>query len=101
MGRLLDLDTSKAGSTIITSTMGMRNYLLDTFQYNDITNRKLLKKINQLPEQAEPIRHFSHLINSQYKWMARIRQDPGAIEMSWWDPVYPFDGLEQEWLKSL
>jgi uncharacterized damage-inducible protein DinB len=83
------------------SYMGMRDYLLDTFRYNDSTNRKLLKKINLLPEKTPSTRYFSHLINSQYKWMARINQDPMAPEMSWWDPVYPFDHLEEEWQKSL
>ena len=81
--------------------MGMRNYLLDTFRFNDITNRKLLEKINSLPDKAQSIRYFSHLINSQYKWMARIKQDPNASEMSWWDPEYPFEHLEEEWKKSL
>ena len=27
--------------------------------------------------------------------------DPKAPQMSWWDPVYPFDKLEEEWNKSL
>lgn len=33
--------------------------------------------------------------------MARIRQDPRAFSISWWDPVYPFVNLEVEWEKSL
>ena len=81
--------------------MEMKQYLLDTFHYNDQTNRKLLEKIKLLPEKAESIKFFSHLINSQYKWMARIEQDPKAPGMSWWDPVYPLESLEEEWQKSL
>ena len=79
----------------------MKTYLLETFQYNDVTNRKLLAKIAELPDKEECIKFFSHLINSQYKWMARIMQEPRAPEMSWWDPVYPFAELESEWTKSL
>jgi uncharacterized damage-inducible protein DinB len=81
--------------------MEMRKYLLDTFAYNDVTNRLLLGKISQLPDQSESIRLFSHLINCQYKWMARIMHDPAAPKMSWWEPVHTFDELEPEWGKSL
>lgn len=81
--------------------MDLRKYLIDTFQYNSATNKKLLEKMKQLPDQGDSIRLFSHLINSQYKWMARILNDPKAAQMSWWQPVYPLDRLEPEWEKSL
>src|SRR6185369_16674350 len=82
--------------------MEMAQYLLDTFRYNDYANRKVLEKvIKELPDKTECIKFFSHLVNSQYKWMARILHDPKAPEMSWWDPVYKFDDLEDEWSKSL
>jgi uncharacterized damage-inducible protein DinB len=81
--------------------MNMKEYIIETFQFNDITNKNLLRKIEHLPDRTECIKVFSHLINSQYKWMARIVHDPAAPEMSWWDPVYPFERLEQEWEKSL
>jgi uncharacterized damage-inducible protein DinB len=81
--------------------MLMKNYLTDTFRYNGATNKNLLAKINLLPDKAESIKLFSHLVNSQYKWMARIIQDPKAPEMSWWDPVYKMEELENEWNKSL
>jgi uncharacterized damage-inducible protein DinB len=79
----------------------MNQYLLDTFRYNDLTNKKLLTRIALLEERSESNKLFSHLINSQYKWMARLLQNPEAQQMSWWDPVYPFDQLEKEWNKSL
>lgn len=79
----------------------MKEYLLQTFQYNDHTNLQLLLKIQQLPDQKECIRLFSHLINSQYKWMARIQQDPRAPQMSWWDPAYDLEKLQEEWTCSL
>jgi uncharacterized damage-inducible protein DinB len=81
--------------------MPMKTYLTDTFNYNDATNKKLLDKIKLLPNKEEAIRFFSHLINCQYKWMARIVHDPNAPAMSWWDPVYHIDDLEKEWNKSL
>ncbi|HEY2582020.1 MAG TPA: DinB family protein [Mucilaginibacter sp.] len=79
----------------------MKEYLADTFLFNDLTNRKLLEKINELPDKTESIKLFSHLINSQYKWMARIMHNPDAAKMSWWEPLYELDSLENEWDKSL
>ncbi|MEP7109798.1 MAG: DinB family protein [Ferruginibacter sp.] len=79
----------------------MKNYLIDTFNYNDLTNKKLLEKIRLLGHKEESIKLFSHLINSQYKWMARILQEPDANNRSWWEPVYDFDKLSEEWTKSL
>ena len=81
--------------------MELKNYLVDTFNFNDTANKKLLGKIRVLENKAECIKFFSHLINCQYKWMARILQDPKAQEMSWWDPVYDIEKLELEWTKSL
>ncbi|MDB5276108.1 MAG: hypothetical protein JWR61_1063 [Ferruginibacter sp.] len=81
--------------------MQMKEYLLDTFSYNDVTNKKLLAKIMELTDKDESIKLFSHLINSQYKWMARIMQDAKAPAMSWWEPVYNITELEEQWSKSL
>lgn len=81
--------------------MKMREYLIDTFLFNDAANKKILGKINQLPDKAECIRLFSHLINSQNKWMTIILWDSKAPDMSWWHPVYPYEQLEIEWDKSL
>jgi uncharacterized damage-inducible protein DinB len=81
--------------------MQMKTYLADTFKYNDVTNRKLLEQIKNLPAPAESIRLFSHLINCQYKWMARMLNAPEAQSMSWWEPVYKVDRLAPEWTNSL
>jgi uncharacterized damage-inducible protein DinB len=81
--------------------MQMKQYLLDTFLFNDLTNKKLLEKIKLLPDKTESIKFFSHLINCQYKWMARIQHDPDAPGMSWWEPLYKVNELEIEWEKSL
>ncbi len=79
----------------------MKDYLMDTFKFNDQANKKLLEKIKLLGNKEESIKLFSHLINCQYKWMARIVHDPGYEKMSWWEPIYEFDKLEEEWEKSL
>jgi uncharacterized damage-inducible protein DinB len=81
--------------------MEMKSYLIETFHYNDGANIKLFEKIKLLADNSEAVKFFSHLINSQNKWMARIRQDPGAMEMSWWDPVYSIENLIPEWKKSM
>ena len=79
----------------------MKEYLLQTFYFNSDMNKSMLKKMHELPEKEGCIKHFSHLINSQNKWMARILQDPGAPLMNWWEPVYPLEQLESKWNESL
>lgn len=81
--------------------MEMKQYLLDTFAYNDHANRMVLAKMRDLPDKTESVRFFSHMINSQYKWMARIVRDPEAPKMDWWDPVYDLEDLEVKWQDSL
>ncbi|HMG13800.1 MAG TPA: DinB family protein [Saprospiraceae bacterium] len=81
--------------------MEMKQYLIDTFKYNDFANKKLLEKISSLLDKDYCIKLFSHLINSQIKWMARIKQDPNAQDMNWWEPVYKLEELESNWDKSL
>lgn len=79
----------------------MKKYLIETFEYNSTTNKKLLEKIALMPDREESIKLFSHLINCQYKWLARILKTPEYEKMDWWKPVYTFDKLEEEWNKSL
>lgn len=79
----------------------MKDYLIETFIFNDSMNKNMLKKINELTDRDGCVKHFSHLVNSQNKWMARIAQNEKAAEMSWWDPVYPFEKLEERWNESL
>ncbi|HVB02255.1 MAG TPA: hypothetical protein VNE41_00915 [Chitinophagaceae bacterium] len=81
--------------------MDMTLYLTDTFRFNDLMNKKLLNKIAVLADPQKSIVLFSHLINCQYKWMARICQEPKVNGMSWWDPVYAFEDLPIQWDKSL
>ncbi len=81
--------------------MQIKQYLLDTFSFNDKANRQMINKIIELPDKQEAIKYISHIANSQYKWMARIMQDPKAPQMDWWNPVYKSEDLETEWTKSL
>ena len=82
--------------------MEIKQYLIDTFRYNDLANRRVMEKVlKELPDKSECIKFFSHLVNCQYKWMTRILHDPKAPGMSWWEPVYSPEELEKEWSKSL
>jgi len=81
--------------------MEMKQYLIDTFKYNDYANKKVLAKIKELPQKEECIKFFSHLINSQNRWIARITQYPQNPNLDWWKPTYALENLEDEWMKSL
>lgn len=81
--------------------MEMKQYLIDTFNFNDFANRQMIEKINELPDKDECIAFMSHLVNSQNKWMARILQNPGAPQMSWWDPIYTYEELMPAWKQSI
>ena len=73
----------------------MKEYLIETFRFNDHANKMLLTKIRQLPDKIEAVRYFSHLINSQNKWLKRIEVYPEDPKMDWWEPVYMLDELEK------
>jgi len=81
--------------------MEMKQYLTDTFRFNDRANRQLLARIKELPDNEQAVKFFSHLINSQNKWLKRIEVYPKDPHMDWWEPVYALDQLEAEWEKSL
>ncbi len=81
--------------------MQFKDHLIELFKFNDMTNKRLFKKIGLLGDQEECVKFASHLINCQYKWMARIVEGERANEMSWWNPLYSLDQLEEEWDKSL
>jgi uncharacterized damage-inducible protein DinB len=81
--------------------MQMKQYLIDTFQFNDYANKLSLAKTRDLPEKDECVKFFSHLINSMNKWLGRIDQPPGYKELDWWLPVYELEELEQQWDESV
>ena len=96
----------------------MKEYLIETFRYNDYANKLSLAKINELKEKDECVRLFSHLINSMNKWLGRVEKwgakrpfpedivvsSSGTltyVDMDWWLPVYSLNDLEAKWDKSL
>jgi len=79
----------------------MKEYLVDTFGYNDLANKRTLAKIGEVPDRSECIRLFSHLINSMNKWLGRIRQSPGYASLDWWEPSYSLDELGPKWDECL
>ena len=80
--------------------MEMCQYLIETFQFNDHANKIVLARIKELPDQKEALRYFSHLINSQIKWLKRIEMYPEAPQLDWWEPVYPVEEIENKWNES-
>jgi uncharacterized damage-inducible protein DinB len=81
--------------------MNMHEYLLESFRFNDETNRRMLRKVRNLPDKHEFTRYFSHLVNSQNKWLARVVNNQQSIGMSWWEPLYDFEELESKWKESV
>jgi uncharacterized damage-inducible protein DinB len=81
--------------------MEMKQYLLDTFKFNDFANGKMLEKIKTLPDKKQSIKFFSHLINSQNKWLIRIQLNEKSQQMSGWEPIYSLEELEPMWTKSI
>lgn len=106
MGMIPASKLTKAYEPFIPTTnnrkhMDLKQHLVDTFRFNDHANRKLIQKMGELPDPAEAIRLFSHLINCQYKWMARVQHDPGLAELGWWEPLYEIAKMEEKWQDSL
>jgi len=81
--------------------MEMKQYLLDTFIFNDFANKNIIRRIKELPDKSMSIKFLSHLINSQNKWLARLAEYPNAPKLDWWEPVYDLEKIEEEWTKSL
>ena len=79
----------------------MKQYLLDTFRYNDWANRQIMAKISELPEPAGALRLLSHLVTSQEKWLARITYDPRETQMAWFETPFALAELETHWVASL
>lgn len=79
----------------------MKDYLIQTFQYNDRANRQLLAAILNLPDKAEAVKLFSHLIMAQDKWLNRIEKKIDDSALTWFGPVIPEQELAQRWEQSV
>src|SRR6478672_8418196 len=81
--------------------MQMKDHLIEIFRYNDLANKRTRAKIGEIPDRAECVRLFSHLINSMNKWLGRIRQSPGYASLDWWEPAYSLEELGPKWDECL
>ncbi len=81
--------------------MEMKSHLLDLFAFQDIANRKIIARLGELAPADEAILLVSHLIHSQDKWLARLRQEPDANKREWFGPAFPLDTILQEWTRSV
>lgn len=78
----------------------MKQYLIDTFRFNDWANRLTLSAMANMPEPKESTALFSHLLTAQNKWMRRIENDPQETAVKWWDIPYQSEELEAHWETS-
>ena len=79
----------------------MKEYLIQTFRYNDGANKQLLEAIQNLPDKEDAIKLFSHLITAQDKWFNRIAKKVDDSSLAWSGPVFPEKELAQRWEVSV
>ena len=56
--------------------MNMKQYLIDTFRFNDWANRKMLAAAKDATDKDTVAAIFSHLIYVQDRWLKRVNNDP-------------------------
>ena len=78
----------------------MRNFLIEMFMLNQDANLKMVTAVRNLPSPEEGIKHISHLVNCQYKWLDRIKIFPERSVLDWWGPVYTLDELPDRIIDS-
>ena len=79
----------------------MKQYLIETFRFNDWANKRTLDAMRKMPDNNESVNLFSHLIRAQDKWMRRIERDPAETEIKWFDAPFKDEELEARWKASL
>lgn len=79
----------------------MKQYLIDTFQFNDWANKKMLAAAAPADDKKDVVAIFSHLIYAQDRWLKRAKGDPTEAQIEWWGPPYEFDELAAQWHESL
>jgi uncharacterized damage-inducible protein DinB len=79
----------------------MKQYLIDTFRFNDWANRKLLSAMRQMTDRRQTIAIFSHIVTAQNKWLKRVKNDAAEVQIKWWDTPFEFDELCEHWTTSL
>lgn len=79
----------------------MKQYLIDTFKYNDWANKKVLEAISELKEKNEAIALFAHLIRAQDKWMNRITKKYEDTSLPWFEELPDYSKLPEMWEASI
>lgn len=79
----------------------MKQYLIDTFRFNDWANKLTLEAMQKMPDTKESLNLMSHIIRAQDKWMRRIENDPAETEIKWFDAPYKSEELTRRWNESL
>lgn len=79
----------------------MKQYLIDTFRFNDWANHRILEAMHGLDDKSEASTVFSHIITLQDKWLLRVKGDPSESEIKWWGTPYDYDELAERWRESL
>ena len=78
----------------------MKDFLIEMFEINRDANVKMASKVSSLSSPDEALKHLSHLVNCQYKWLDRINVFPADSKLDWWLPVYSPDALPQQFVES-
>ncbi len=79
----------------------MRQYLIDTFRFNDWANKLTLEAMQKMPNTKESLNLMSHIIRAQDKWMRRIENDPAETGIEWFDKPFKSEELVTRWEASL
>ena len=79
----------------------MKQYLIDTFRFNDWANKKMLAAAIPAAEKKDVVAIFSHLIYAQDRWLKRVKGDPSEAQIEWWGTPYAFEELGERWQQSL
>jgi uncharacterized damage-inducible protein DinB len=79
----------------------MKRHIQDLFAFNDWANRNILNAFLGLEGIEEPLRLFSHMINSQNKWLNRIGRETPDTSLSWTAPLYDRSTAGKNWDASV
>ena len=79
----------------------MKQYLIDTFRFNDWANKRMLAAAEQAADKNGVAAIFSHLIYAQDRWLKRVKNDPSEGQIEWWGTPFPFEALGERWQESL
>lgn len=78
----------------------MRDFLIEMFDLNQVANIKMVSALKKISTSEGSLRHLSHLVNCQYKWLDRILIYPETSLLDWWEPAYVLEDLPDQFIKS-